>query len=649
MLNAQSIQTGTTAGHRHRGIFSAFVIFLLLLCAATPLAADQVSGTVVNERGPVEGARVRVQTSVDPDFVLTDAGGNFTLETPAGPVIVCAGKELNTCGYVNTTGGTSGVEIVLQSLTYVDYQAYEYIDPRPDSGAAWRCSQCHTRFYDQWEASGMANSVDNVYVQSYYNGTDIFGNPAGFGYRVEHPESYGDCAGCHAPGMTSRSVDPTSEDWNLNNAAGDLMAGIHCDWCHKVSEVKTTTAPPYLNQKYLMRRPLNPIPNGGAGPMLGSLDDVIYDWMGATYSPAMKDSALCALCHLDNSHAGIPSEETYSEWLNSSYPAAGEGCPECHMEPYGDTTIIDGGIDRDPSQVHNHHFYGKTEADLTNAVTLGLDAVRDGGEVTVTVNIENTDAGHSVPTGFHTRNLILVVEATGNGGAPLTSVPTATEYVPDWGGIGDPEQGNYAGLPGRGFAKVMGDDEGNSPVFYTEATHVISDNRIVAEATDTSVYTFEDPGSSAGTIHVAARLLYRRSWKADMDIKQWGIPDVVMEQDAVDLPLDNSITVDAEVVGPSQLQRGDILRFRVMVTNLGSSTVTVATRAEVDAPGDDSLTRGPVDIVLSPLEVHSDVYGLQVHNLAPYGTYLMDVIGEIGGTEADRGSLTYEVLPPPAP
>jgi hypothetical protein len=637
MLKAHSILT-----------FAAFIM-LLALFAATPLSADTVSGTVVDQFGPVQGARVRVQTDIDPDFVLTDASGHFSLETPAGNVIVTAGKYLSTCGYVSTTGGSSGVEIELHALNFLDYLAYEWIDPRPDSGAAWRCSQCHTRFYDQWEASVMATTVDNVYVQSYYNGTDIFGNPAGFGYRVEHPESYGDCAGCHAPGMASKSLDVNSEAWNLNNAVGDVMSGIHCDWCHKVSDVKTTTAPPYLMQKYTMKRPRNYIPNGGAGPMLGSLDDIVYEWMGATYSPAMKDSSLCALCHLDNNHVGVPSEETFAEWQNSSYPAAGEGCPECHMEPYGDTTIIDGGIDRDPNQVHNHHFYGKTEADLTNAVTLTLDAVRDGGQVTATVNIENTDAGHSVPTGFHTRNMILLVEATDSGGAPLASVAGSTEYVPEWGGIGDPQDGNYAGLPGRGFAKVLGDGQGNAPVFYTEATEVVSDNRIVADATDSSTYTFVDPGSSAGSITVNARLLYRRSWKADMDVKQWGIADVLMEQDSAVLPLDESVTVETVVVGPAQLERGDTLLFRITVTNLAGSPVTVATRAEVDAPGDYSLTRGPVDIVLGPLEVHSQVYRLPIHDLAPFGTYLMDVIGEVGGSEADRGNLTYEVLPPPAP
>lgn len=630
---------------------SSIAVFALLIAIAAgpPLIADTVSGTVVDEHGPVEGARVRVHTEPDPNFVLTDASGNFTLTTPSGPVVITAGKYLNACGSVETTGGSTGVEIVIEPLTYFDDMAYEWIDPRSDSGHAWRCSQCHTRFFDQWEVSVMATTVDNVYVRSYYNGTDIYGDPAGFGYRVEHPDDYGDCAGCHAPGMASRSLDLSSEAWNLNNAVGDVMSGIHCDWCHKVSSVLVNTNPAYLLQKYAMKRPRNHVPSGGAGPMLGALDDIEYEWMGGTYSPYMKDSRLCAICHLDDNHVGVPSEETFTEWQNSSYPAAGEGCPECHMEPYGDTTILDGGPVRDPNQVHNHHFYGKTEEDLTNAVTLTLDTVREAGQVVATVHIENTDAGHSVPTGFHTRNLILLVEALDEGGDPLTSVPESTEYVPDWGGIGDPGDGNYSGLPGRGFAKVLGDDMGNAPVFYTEATHVVSDNRIAAEATDTSVYTFEDPGASAGTVTVNARLFYRRSWKADMDVKQWDIPDVLMEEGSEVLPPTESVTVETSVVGPTQLERGDTLLFNVTVTNLTGSTVTVATRAEVDAPGEYSLTRGPLDIVLDGFEVYSNTHRLRVHNLAPYGTYLMDVIGEVGGSEADRGSLTYEVVPPPAP
>jgi hypothetical protein len=593
----------------------------------------------------VEGARVRVQAELDPNFVLTDAMGNFTLETPAGPVIVCAAKELNTCGCEETSGGSTGVEIELEALSFLDHFTYEYVDPRPSSPNSWRCVQCHNRFYDQWIDSTMANSVDNVYVLSYYNGTDIHGNPAGFGYRLEHPDSYGDCAGCHAPSMTSTTVEIGGEEWDLNNATGNIMNGIHCDWCHRVSEVAVSDDPPYMHQKFWMKRPLNPMPSGGIGPMAGPLEDLDYEWMGGTYTPAMKDSTLCAMCHLDSNHLGIPSEETYQEWLDSSYPAKGEGCPECHMEPLGDTTCAIGGVERDPGQIHNHEFHGRTLEDLTNAVTMTVDAVREAGQVVVTVDIENDLTGHSVPTGFPTRNLILLVTVEDHTGTALTSVPGSTEYLPDWAGVGDPGDGNYAGLPGRGFAKVLEDDQGNSPVFYTEAVAVVSDNRIVAGTTDTSVYTFVDRGAVAGEVTVDVQLLYRRSWKADMDIKQWGIDDVVMESDYQVLVPAESVTVEASVVGATQLERGEVLDFRVTVVNLLDSTVTAATRAEVDAPGIYSLTRGPVDIVLGPYEVHDQVYHLEIHPLAPYGDYVMDVISEVGGVEADRDTLTYEVVP----
>jgi len=628
---------------RYRTILLAVFVVSTAL-GAIHLGADQVSGTVVNQLGPVEGARVRVQAELDPNFVLTDAQGNFTLETPPGSVIVCAGKELNTVGSVETTGGSSGVEIVLEALRYLDHFDYEYIDPRPGS-SSWACSQCHNRFYDQWIDSTMATSVNNPYVLSYYNGTDIFGNPAGFGYRLEHPDSYGDCAGCHAPAMTSTTVVTGGEEWDLNAAVGDIMNGIHCDWCHKVSEVIVSDNPPYLHEKFFMRRAVNPIPHGGAGPMIGPLDDISYEWMGATYSAAMQDSSFCALCHLDSNHAGVPSEQTYDEWLNSSYPAKGEGCPECHMEPLGDTAFSIGGVERDPSQVHNHFFHGRTEEDLTNAVTMTVDSVREAGQVVVTVNIENDLTGHSVPSGFPTRNLVLLVQVEDHTGSPLTSVPGSTEYLPDWAGVGDPNNGNFAGLPGRGFAKILADDMGNAPVFYTEAVTLVSDNRIVAGDTDTSVYTFVDRGQPAGSVSVDVQLLYRRTWKADMDIKQWDTPDVVMESSLVVLPPAESVTVETSVVGPTELERGDVLDFRVVVTNLLDTPVTAATRAEVDAPGIFSLTRGPVDIALGPLEVHDKVYHLEINPFAPFGDYLMEVISEVGGVEADRDSLTYEVIP----
>jgi hypothetical protein len=47
---------------------------------------------------------------------------------------------------------------------------------------------------------------------------------------------------------------------------------------------------------------------------------------------------------------------------------------------------------------------------------------------------------------------LLVQASDGQGQAlPLVAGPT----VPAWGGVGDQTKGYYAGLPGKGFAKVL--------------------------------------------------------------------------------------------------------------------------------------------------------------------------------------------------
>ena len=208
----------------------------------------------------------------------------------------------------------------------------------------------------------------------------------------------------------------------------------------------------------------------------------------------------------------------------------------------------------------------------------------------VTVTIENTETGHSVPSGFHTRNMILLLTVTDSGGTPLAQL--GGEVIPDWAGAGDPGNGDSAGLPGTGYAKILGDDLGNELVFYTDATKVISDNRIPAHGSDSTSYLFTDPGPGAGTIQVTAELLYRRSWKAVMDEKLWGIPDVVMEQATQALPLEQPVSLSLEVVGPSQIPRGDFLRIRATHTNNLDLALIASSRAGCVSPVGSTVVKG---------------------------------------------------------
>jgi hypothetical protein len=171
---------------------------------------------------------------------------------------------------------------------------------------------------------------------------------------------------------------------------------------------------------------------------------------------------------------------------------------------------------------------------LRNAVTLTATARLEGSKLVVQVDITNDKTGHHVPTDSPLRHMILLVQAgDGQGRAlPLQGGPT----VPKWGGVGEPDEGYYAGLPGKAFAKVLQEvwTEVAPTGAYWNPTRVLSDNRLAAFATDTSRYTFAAPDEGAVTVKV--RLIFRRAFKELMDQKGWDVPDIVMAEETLTLP-----------------------------------------------------------------------------------------------------------------
>jgi hypothetical protein len=108
--------------------------------------------------------------------------------------------------------------------------------------------------------------------------------------------------------------------------------------------------------------------------------------------------------------------------------------------------------------------------------------------------------------------------------------------VPEWGGIGDPSLGYYAGLPGTAYAKILEElwTEISPTGAYWNMTRLVSDNRIAAFATDETAYAFAAP--AAGDISVEVTLLFRRAYKTLMDQKGWDVPDIVMERAELSIP-----------------------------------------------------------------------------------------------------------------
>jgi len=152
------------------------------------------------------------------------------------------------------------------------------------------------------------------------------------------------------------------------------------------------------------------------------------------------------------------------------------------------------------------------------------------------VSVKNINAGHHYPTGNPMRNMILLVKATDEKGQMLSM--SKGDKVPVWGGVGPIESGNYAGLPGKGFAKVLKDisiypDRKKGRDFKTiyPSPHwrpavIESDNRIPADGIDTSTYQFHAAENRSGPIFITTKLIFRRTYKNWSDVKGLNIPDL---------------------------------------------------------------------------------------------------------------------------
>lgn len=145
-----------------------------------------------------------------------------------------------------------------------------------------------------------------------------------------------------------------------------------------------------------------------------------------------------------------------------------------------------------------------------------------GDTLEVEVTIDNDLTGHHVPTGVTTRNMILLVEAWRDGEDPINDLLpfSSAQIVHGLGGVGDPALGYYGGRPGKLYAKLNHDAVNNAPTFFTDAVGFVFDNRLAALESDTTNYAFSLPNES-GDIHVRARLIYRRAWRALVDAKGW--------------------------------------------------------------------------------------------------------------------------------
>ncbi len=525
----------------------------------TPTSGQSISGLVRAPSGPVAGATVRVPSSnrsattrPDGSFLLIDLTPGQAVNVSAwAPGYFVAGKN-------DVLPGATDVLLELAPHPTEDVPSYQWISAPRDPNQplscqhCMGCSSCNTAQsklpFDEWQRDAHSQSAINPRFLSMYNGTDLRGNQGpptryathrdygqfplppdltapyyGAGFKLDFPESAGNCAACHAPATAVNAPYHTDP----NQVTGVGKEGVACDLCHKVWDVRLepATGLPYANMPGVLSFEFKR-PGEGQQIFIGPYDDVPGR---SVYSPLQNRSEFCAPCHY-GVFWNVPIYNSFGEWLASPYadPQTGKTCQDCHMPHVGATHFSEPPPDsprlayeRDPRTIFSHAMPGASDvALLQNAVTMQVTAQREEAALSVDVVIVNDKTGHSVPTDSPLRNMLLIVSASDEQGRSLSLKEGDT--LPDWAG-------DYAGRPGRGYAKILQElwTETTPSGAYWQQTRIVGDNRIAAFAEDASRYVFERPGT--GPAKVQVKLVFRRAFYALMQQKGWTDPDIVMQ------------------------------------------------------------------------------------------------------------------------
>lgn len=237
------------------------------------------------------------------------------------------------------------------------------------------CGACHQEIFEHWSRSMHALAYEDpifksAFLRAYY---ETGGEAAAL------------CLRCHSPTVTETKDFLGKQDITRE--------GITCDYCHSISGItQDKDGVTHVTIDHSTRS--SPFELHGEPPSAHAM----------RYRGYFARSEMCASCHDYTAANGTMVFATYSEWRASHYAREGVQCQQCHMPRLRDA---------EPGRVFNDHNLvgGHSSAQLMRAATVAIqEIVRDGDRVRVVVTVENSGAGHYLPTGLPSR--MLVVEAT---------------------------------------------------------------------------------------------------------------------------------------------------------------------------------------------------------------------------------------------
>jgi Zn-finger protein len=313
-------------------------------------------------------------------------------------------------------------------------------DLQPPSSAEV-CGDCHREIHDGWKKSAHATAMESRLFQDALKMAE-----ADYG-----PTARKTCLSCHSP------IAVQIGDLGLIKKVS--WEGVTCDYCHSIREVSLTGANPKARVEFSL------VKSGPSKEAASTAHETVYSEVHTT-------SLACVICHEYKNAQGLAVLTTYSEWKASNYGKEEQGCQSCHMYRV-QGNVVDPRVKSSSQLKLNLHQIpgGRSIEQLNKAIKDQLSAVREGGQLKVSVQVANRGAGHSVPTGSPMRQLILELRAdTYNG----------THFREE-----------------RLFRRTVADGSGapvtREPAAFIKAARVVADTRLAPNETRTETFTFAVP------------------------------------------------------------------------------------------------------------------------------------------------------------
>lgn len=414
---------------------------------------------------------------------------------------------------------------LLFRLTFIIFAVAMLLTPTAEAGQAGatdlsktgdyqdpvECANCHQYLFSQFEQS--------MHARSYRN--PIFQNQV---YNVLLPQMSGDpdamqkagaCLSCHAP------TAYLTHDKSLpaQHSLGPRPPGVTCDFCHTIIGFQGTKPG---NANYI------PSP----GPVKYGPLSFTSDWHHK-YAEFQRKSGACAVCHEATNNHGVHIYSTYSEWKTSSWARKGVHCQDCHMsatgryiadKPVYEKGAVAAGTIITPAQrekIYSHRFPGASvQSQVEGAIKLRVFSfpagIRPGRNMFIGVELDNSEAGHSMPTGsieLRFAWLDVKLRMPGSGQEWQLQAEHDGNFSWDVAGMSSTDAellGPEVTRGSRLYRAIVVDKKGKQTLNNWEAVSKVFDNRLKAGEVRREMFRFTLPPEASGNLEASVSLRYLR-------------------------------------------------------------------------------------------------------------------------------------------